>query len=310
VGIYALANDSDITKIDILIVGPEGTPYQGGFFHFYVSFGNDYPFQPPRVKLMTTDKGKVRFNPNFYNSGKICLSILHTWNGPQWTASQNLTSLMCSIQSMMTEAPYRNEPGHEEMKASDKEAKDYLDIIRHETLRVAVIDTIQGSTTCPKPFIDHVVKPEFLRQYDYYRQTAIGGRGRTNLIDFLGGCQGPFDFASLENKLQEIKTGMDATASGSSVPAQSTECIELGDRRIIGILQLSESVQEAEEKRKAEERKAGIDDDWDFSAISDDSDSDLSEYDEEDDVEDGDTEPGAGPEKHGPDKPGTSVSST
>ena len=60
VGIYVLTGETDITKVDVLIVGPEGTPYQGGFFHFYVSFGDDYPFQPPKVKLMTTDHGKVK----------------------------------------------------------------------------------------------------------------------------------------------------------------------------------------------------------------------------------------------------------
>ena len=70
----------------------------------------------------------------------------------------------------------------------------------------------------------------------------------------------------------------------------------------------SESVREVEEKKKAEERKAGIDDDWDFSAISDDSNSDLSEYEEDGDVEAGDTE--LGPEKPDPDLPGTSVSSS
>ena len=70
----------------------------------------------------------------------------------------------------------------------------------------------------------------------------------------------------------------------------------------------SESVREVEEKKKAEERKAGIDDDWDFSAISDDSNSDLSEYEEDGDVEAEDTE--LGPEKPDPDLPGTSVSSS
>ena len=53
--------------------------------------------------------------------------------------------------------------------------------------------------------------------------------------DFLGGCRGPFDFESLENKLKDIKSGMDATVS---VPVQTTKCIELGDRQVIGILEL------------------------------------------------------------------------
>lgn len=32
--------------------------------------------------LATTGGGKVRFNPNLYNNGKVCLSLLGTWSGP------------------------------------------------------------------------------------------------------------------------------------------------------------------------------------------------------------------------------------
>lgn len=44
-------------------------------------FPTDYPNTPPRVLIMTTSSGTVRFNPNLYNSGKVCLSILGTWRG-------------------------------------------------------------------------------------------------------------------------------------------------------------------------------------------------------------------------------------
>ena len=35
------------------------------------------------VKFRTTGGGQVRFNPNLYKDGKVCLSLLGTWPGAQ-----------------------------------------------------------------------------------------------------------------------------------------------------------------------------------------------------------------------------------
>ena len=32
----------------------------------------------------STAGGRVRFNPNLYDCGKVCLSLLGTWSGPSW----------------------------------------------------------------------------------------------------------------------------------------------------------------------------------------------------------------------------------
>ena len=54
-----------------LITGPEGTPYSGGCFEFDLYFPGGYPDEPPKVHLVTTGYGAVRFNPNLYKSGKV-----------------------------------------------------------------------------------------------------------------------------------------------------------------------------------------------------------------------------------------------
>lgn len=33
------------------------------------------------MNLSTTGGGKIRFNPNLYACGKVCLSLLGTWRG-------------------------------------------------------------------------------------------------------------------------------------------------------------------------------------------------------------------------------------
>jgi ubiquitin-protein ligase len=75
-GVCVCVDEADMTLIHAIITGPFETPYEGGFFYFIARCPHDYPMSPPRVKLMTTGGGRVRFNPNLYANGKVCLSIL------------------------------------------------------------------------------------------------------------------------------------------------------------------------------------------------------------------------------------------
>jgi baculoviral IAP repeat-containing protein 6 len=63
------------------LLGPDDTPYQNGLFEFDVWFPQSYPHAPPKCSFLTTGAGTIRFNPNLYSDGKICLSILGTWEG-------------------------------------------------------------------------------------------------------------------------------------------------------------------------------------------------------------------------------------
>ena len=82
-GIHCIFNDENIKNVKTLIIGPKDTPYENGFYFFNIQFTDNYPFSPPKVKFHTLNKA-VRFNPNYYNCGKVCLSMLGTWSGPGW----------------------------------------------------------------------------------------------------------------------------------------------------------------------------------------------------------------------------------
>ena len=69
-----------------MIAGAEGTPYANGLFEYHVYLVNNYPQNAPKCNLETTGSGNVRFNPNLYACGKVCLSLLGTWRG---NASEN-----------------------------------------------------------------------------------------------------------------------------------------------------------------------------------------------------------------------------
>ncbi|CAF4278283.1 unnamed protein product, partial [Rotaria sordida] len=81
----------------ILITGPDGTPYSNGCFIFDVYFPNEYPTTLPSINLETTGNHTVRFNPNLYNDGKVCLSILNTWHGrpeEKWNATSTFLQVV------------------------------------------------------------------------------------------------------------------------------------------------------------------------------------------------------------------------
>lgn len=61
--------------------------------------------------------GGLRINPNLYNNGKVCLSLLGTWAGSgceTWNPSQStMLQVLVSIQALiLNEKPYFNEPGY------------------------------------------------------------------------------------------------------------------------------------------------------------------------------------------------------
>lgn len=89
--------------MQVLIIGPEDTPYSGGAFCFHIHFPAQYPNGPPLVNLETTGHQSVRFNPNLYESGKVCLSLLGTWDGDEnekWNKDRStFLQVIVSIQS-------------------------------------------------------------------------------------------------------------------------------------------------------------------------------------------------------------------
>mmetsp|Transcript_354 Transcript_354/g.758 ORF Transcript_354/g.758 Transcript_354/m.758 type:complete len:270 (+) Transcript_354:1554-2363(+) len=83
------------------------------FFLFDLYFPPSYPLVPPKMLFLTTAHGTIRFNPNLYADGKVCLSLLGTFDGPKWDPGSSLYQVLISIQGMILGAPHPilNEPG-------------------------------------------------------------------------------------------------------------------------------------------------------------------------------------------------------
>ena len=111
-GIFYEPNEQDCRIGQACIFGPAGTPYEDCPMLYTFQFSTDYPFESPKVSFETAD-GHTRFHPNMYTDGKVCLSILGTWTGPAWSSILRISSVLVTLQSLLTDNPIVHEPGYE-----------------------------------------------------------------------------------------------------------------------------------------------------------------------------------------------------
>jgi baculoviral IAP repeat-containing protein 6 len=180
--IFIRSSERDITAFKFMIVGPPDTPYAYGCFVFDMKLPKDYPNSPPQVKLLTTGKGTVRFNPNLYNCGKVCLSLLGTWSGEPWNPREsNINQVVMSICYMIfIEHPYFNEPGYASQQGTptgNAETFRYNTNIMTSTLRAAVLEHFKSPDSDFGDDVKAVIAANWPRAKQVYESWCNTGRG-------------------------------------------------------------------------------------------------------------------------------------
>ena len=168
--VFMRTDDSKSHIMQFIITGPEDTPYSNGCFLFDLVIPSNFPDCPPKCLLETTGGGSVRFNPNLYNCGKVCLSLLGTWlgsAGEKWNKNTStLLQLLVSIQSLiLVPNPYFNEPGYESEMHSEhgkQQNRSYNENIRYQNMQWAILDQIKN----PSPGFEDAIKTHFLLKKD------------------------------------------------------------------------------------------------------------------------------------------------
>jgi baculoviral IAP repeat-containing protein 6 len=169
--IFVKVSEKDIRMIKVLITGPDDTPYDSGCLIFDVYTGNDYPTTNPQMIFL--NHGGKRFNPNLYNCGKVCLSLLGTWGGEggeKWNSSTStLQQLFISVQSqILIPNPFFNEPSHESRYNNvngKKESQNYNNERRYYTMCHAMYDLLVNPNAYPE--FSEIIKNHFKLKKDY-----------------------------------------------------------------------------------------------------------------------------------------------
>ncbi|WCJ44615.1 Ubiquitin-conjugating enzyme family protein [Euphorbia peplus] len=115
--IFVRVYEDRVDLMRAIIVGAAGTPYHDGLYLFDIFFPPNYPVQPPLVYYKSFG---FRINPNLYEDGLICLSLLNTWPGGKretWnTQESTILQVLVSIQALvLNEKPFFNEAGYDKL---------------------------------------------------------------------------------------------------------------------------------------------------------------------------------------------------
>ncbi|CAN6560395.1 hypothetical protein ACFX13_030956 [Malus domestica] len=93
-GISAFPEEDNIFCWKGTIIGSKETVFEGTEYRLSLTFPNDYPFKPPKVKFET-----LLFHPNVDLVGNICLDILQD----KWSSAYDVRTILLSIQSLLGE---------------------------------------------------------------------------------------------------------------------------------------------------------------------------------------------------------------
>ena len=200
-GIFIEFNENDITEAVAMIIAPEDSIYKNGILYFKIKFPDDYPFNPPKVSYIS--RGSIRIHPNLYTGyskdnylGKVCLSILGTWSGPQWTTIMDIGTVLISIQSLLDNNPLDNEPGFSGKVTMNH--KLYKDCITYEKFRTLIIKNIFN---IPEEF--NCFKDVIEEHYKNKKEVIMSELDELN--------QGPKNFSKVNLSIYRINLVLDYT---------------------------------------------------------------------------------------------------
>jgi ubiquitin-protein ligase len=214
-GIYYIHDDSDMLKGYAMIVGTSDTPYFGGFYFFELNYPSDYPHSPPKVKYCTNGNN-IRFNPNLYTCGKVCVSLLNTWKGDQWTSCQSISTVLLTLCTLLCKDPLLNEPG---VSKEHRDMKSYNEIIEYSNINIAVCSIVSKKNGVYLPFFDNFyfyVKENFNKNYEQITEFVVNkikqhDESKKNISDSkilstsFYGMNVEIDYKYLLDKLKQTK---------------------------------------------------------------------------------------------------------
>ncbi|KAK9456730.1 ubiquitin-conjugating enzyme/RWD-like protein [Dipodascopsis uninucleata] len=127
-----LVNDDDLYEWEVLLIGPDDTLFEGGIFKARLSFPQEFPLLPPKMRFETP-----MWHPNVYPDGNVCISILHPPEddkygyedvGERWRPVHTVETILVSVIAMLS-SPNPDSPAN--IDAAREFREDYPAFRKH-----------------------------------------------------------------------------------------------------------------------------------------------------------------------------------
>ncbi|RKP00416.1 hypothetical protein CXG81DRAFT_13274 [Caulochytrium protostelioides] len=85
--------EENLFEWSMAVLGPAGSPYEGGIFRVACSFPENYPFNAPTLRFMTRI-----YHPNVDDDGSVCLGILKS---EAWKPANRMVDVMNALGDLL-----------------------------------------------------------------------------------------------------------------------------------------------------------------------------------------------------------------
>jgi ubiquitin-protein ligase len=221
-GVFWHFNEENIKSGAFLIIpkhkeaNPQFTsPYTNGIFLFELDIPDDFPLSPPRLTF-NPKQNKYRLHPNYYEYGKVCLSVINTWSGNDWTPSMSLMSIVNIVEERFNENSLRFEPGHEQ--DSDDKIIFFNKIIRYGVADVAICAVFENK------YKEYAIFRDVIKEYwdvDFIKKVEKLAQDNPNTINMKQDSYNHFvgiNWTGLYERLKESYTNFMAQPREQAEP--------------------------------------------------------------------------------------------
>jgi ubiquitin-protein ligase len=134
------------------VIGPPGSPYEGGIFYLHISIPESYPCAPPQCTFVPPI-----YHPNVTDDGHVCVDILETsdpdnWRRDRsssgyrsriegWTPALTIETVLKSIGILMAEPNFKTTARNSDNKIGKHE---WWGRAREETLKLNMGDEVES----------------------------------------------------------------------------------------------------------------------------------------------------------------------
>lgn len=174
-GIFVKVFEERLDLLQVVILGPDRTPYFLNLFAFDIFLPPRYPQVPPLVHYQSYG---YRLNPNLYEEGKVCLSLLNTWSGKStqvWTETSNQMQVFVSLQGLVLgqSEPYFLEAGYEKQRGTTQGTRS--SILYNESALISSLQQMQATYRRPPLLFQDLVRCHYHNIRDGLKQLQQAG---------------------------------------------------------------------------------------------------------------------------------------